>query len=1228
MSTEDEINRVVKLLALWVEEIRLSNAIDFYNINQVAENVAAKLLNLIYNYQLKNLNQEKKHFPGIDLGDKFNQIAFQVTSRKDPKKIEENLVIYVEKYRVCFPNGIRFLILNHEKPRLSPKKKEKYAKICPGFVPDRDILTDKELMVDIEKIYHEDKTKFQEIAQYLEDEFAHGGTRDCLRALLKGSKNFYDNLRGPNGRFKNLSISDLILTHTENHWFKTEAIIDSTVAGATTNRTTLVADALSLLWPQEIKHAVILGDGGMGKTVSLIQWWQQLLENKDTNSPVPVYIALNEYNQLPEGKRDNFIVSYIRKNYGYEYITLEQFEKAAGCRFYIFLLDGFNEITVEKRELLLELNRLKEQCPGIQLVMTSRYDMRGLCNWSDWNLVRLLPLTDEQVDGYLAKETQLQDHLRELVKNPMMLTLYAVTCEVQKNHKESKLCQFKEQVETPAELLWNFIEAQVAKLPERLGHDEEQIYYYKFLLKFLLPALGFEMEKVGLFDFTSEQLNDYLDIICKRFSTDDFLSTFPEFVRHVDVLPMGGCADFKDRLKRNVELKEILSNTLSMLVMEGNSFRFLHQNFRDFFAAVFVRNELEISLKKRETPWVLKERTLNFFVRRMVGELEGEHRVKPYVVDGVGWQIKINKENHLHRVVDLCRGKFGDKDLELVGYTVWNIVTIWKEVRGELSGADLSHLDLSGVLLNGVECSRFYKNQYLAASFAGARVHEKNILHQGHTSRVNSAVYSADGGKILSASYDGTIKEWDAVTGECIHTFSGHNLSVSSVVYSSDEKKILSASFDHAIKEWDTTTKECVQTLSGHTGFVYNAVYSSDGEKILSSSEDKTIKEWKTATGECVNTFKGHNSNVISAFYRNDEKKILSASWDNTIREWDAKTGECFQTLIGHAGFVISAVYSNGGKNILSVSEDKTIKEWDSTSGACIQTLSGHEDTVLSAIYSCDGKRILSASSDNTIREWNAKTGECIRILEGHKETVSSAIYRGDGKRILSASHDYTIKEWDTTTGECVQTLEGHADYVRRSIYSMDRKTILLALEDHTIQEWDATILECVRTLKGHTRPVNSALYSSDGKRILSASEDHTIKEWDATTGECIQTLKGHSCAVNKAVYFDCGKKIRSESFNLILKEWDATTGDCLKTYDNNENSSMLEYPPYPKNIKLSLSSRNKVLIPNVDIQGETRELINVSGLFIHGCSFENLEKGSQWTMEGLEILRTYRGKI
>ena len=192
-------------------------------------------------------------------------------------------------------------------------------------------------------------------------------------------------------------------------------------------------------------------------------------------------------------------------------------------------------------------------------------------------------------------------------------------------------------------------------------------------------------------------------------------------------------------------------------------------------------------------------------------------------------------------------------------------------------------------------------------------------------------------------------------------------------------------------------------------------------------------------------------------------------------------------------------------------------------------------------------------------------------------------------------------------------------------MYSSDGKKILSASDDATIKEWDTATGVCIQTLEGHDNVVDSAVYSNDGKKILSASSDHTIKEWDVATGVCVRTLKGHAAFVNSAVYSGDGKKIVSTSGQDIIRVWDTATGVCLETYDEGEPFSIPGYPPNPAKHKLKINGYI-IYAPDTAGQGEERWLINVPGLFIHGCPFENLEKGSQWTEEGLNTLKTYSG--
>jgi len=1104
-------------------------------------------------------------------------------------------------------------------------------------------------------------------------------TTGLFQVLLTGSRSFHRALTGKAGRFRMLHIEDAILPRSasdnKEKWVPQPVTFGNKEDSAPSLET--VVTMMPRLWKQECRHTVITGEGGMGKTVSLVRLWQELLEQKNfyvssvpsvakkktgiqkhSNQkllqgvqggglleksptgaclPIPVFIALHEFNHR-SGSAVDFIRSYIIRNY-LDDAPLKDgsmlnglFKKAVetpdgvNVPSVVLLLDGFNEITVEKRELLLEINRLTEQCEGLQVVMTSRSDMRSNFNWSHWNLVQLEPLDDPSIAGYLTRRgmaVPTQEVLKSLIRNPMMLTLYAASCELQEKYKTSSYCSFKERVETPAELLWNFMEAQVGNLPERLGHDQSKIYYYKFVLKYFLPALGFEMEKARLFDFNVEQMDACIDRLCMQFSQPDFLDTFPEFDEYVDCLPLGECGNHIEQRKRRSELKRILCDELHMVVKESESSRFLHQDFRDFFAAVHILNRMEVGIRKKEVPDVLKERVLDYFVRRMMGEIEGEHYSKPYICESEkSWRIYMNKENRLHKVLDLCRGQFGQE----VDYAVWNIVTIWKEVRGELTGADLTGLDLTGVGLNRVRCSRFYGEKYLAAVFDGSRVHERNLLPQGHLRLVSSAVYSRDGKKILSASEDQTIKEWDAETGMCVRTLEGHTSVVTGAVYSPDGKKILSASLDKTIKEWDAETGQCVRTLEGHTESVRSAVYSPDGTKILSASRDNTIKEWDAETGPCVRTLEGHMDTVRSAVYSRDGTRILSASEDQTIKEWDAETRACLQTLVGHTYYVTSAVYSPDGKKILSASSDKTIKEWDAETGACVQTITGHTAGVRSAVYSPDGGKILSASSDSTIKEWDAETGMCVKTTAGHTFQFDSAIYSMDRTKILSVLWDGTIEEWDAETSQCVKTFAGHTDTVTSKEYSRDEKKILSASEDQTIKEWDAETGECVRTLEGHTSVVTSAVYSPDGKKILSASYDYTIKEWDAETGVCVKTLIGHTDGVNSAVYSPDGERILSASWDHTIKEWDAETGQCLETYQKVDHPDLSEYHTGETNRKLRTYD-NKIVVQE-DSGNIIKELTTIPGLFIHGCWFQNLEKGSEWSEEGVRILNMYHGKI
>ena len=122
--------------------------------------------------------------------------------------------------------------------------------------------------------------------------------------------------------------------------------------------------------------------------------------------------------------------------------------------------------------------------------------------------------------------------------------------------------------------------------------------------------------------------------------------------------------------------------------------------------------------------------------------------------------------------------------------------------------------------------------------------HSYKLDLKGHTGRVNSASFSPDVKRLASASYDGTVKVWDATTGQESLTLKGHTSLVFSVSFSPDGKRLASASDDQTVKVWDATTGQESLTLKGHTGRVTSVSFSPDGARIASASWDYTVKLW------------------------------------------------------------------------------------------------------------------------------------------------------------------------------------------------------------------------------------------------------------------------------------------------------------------------------------------------------------------------------------------------
>ena len=431
------------------------------------------------------------------------------------------------------------------------------------------------------------------------------------------------------------------------------------------------------------------------------------------------------------------------------------------------------------------------------------------------------------------------------------------------------------------------------------------------------------------------------------------------------------------------------------------------------------------------------------------------------------------------------------------------------------------------------------------SEFASSSQCPFRLAFAGHKAAVLRTAFSPDGGRVITASADGTGRVWDAASGSTIATLSGHQGPVNTATFSPDGSRILTASDENTARLWDAASGAALAIFSGHVAPVNFAAFSPDGHHVVTASDDKTARVWDADTGRVLFTLEGHKRRTRTAMFSPDGARIVTASNDNTARLWDARTGAAVATLSGHTDWVRTAAFSLDGSRIVTASEDKTARLWNGVTGAALATLSGHAGYVVSAAFSPDGNRVVTASFDKTARLWDGKTGDTLAILSGHDGRLNSAVFAQDGQHVITASEDKTARIWDSATGVSLARLAGHGDKVWSAAFNPDGSRAVTGSADTTARLWDCTNV-LITALSGHRNTVRTAVFSPDGNGIVTASYDGTARLWDGRTGDAIMTLVGHQYRLRGAVFSPDSARVVTVSFDNTARLWNAKTGDQI----------------------------------------------------------------------------------
>jgi WD40 repeat protein len=456
-----------------------------------------------------------------------------------------------------------------------------------------------------------------------------------------------------------------------------------------------------------------------------------------------------------------------------------------------------------------------------------------------------------------------------------------------------------------------------------------------------------------------------------------------------------------------------------------------------------------------------------------------------------------------------------------------------------------------------------------------------------HEETVFTALFSPDGRRLVTASWDGRVRTWDTATGKLLGEFRhvlgefrhGHD-RLSTAAFSPDGQRIVTGSEYGSVRLWDVTGRQLAEKFYDEA--IDSAFFGPDGKPMVAASADRTVWLWDVETGERSDKPLSYPETITFLSFSPDGRRVVTRSEESPSAQlWDATTGGLIDKLPHESGLILSASFSPDSRRVITASRLGSTRLWDAEDGSLLQELPPQKGAVNSASFSPDGGLVVTASEDKAARLWDAATGKLLHELLGHKEAVNSASFSPDGRSVVTASDDKTARLWEVAPGKALgeplrrsdwdgSTAQLSPDGMRVVVtslsaswvgdvttgkllgkplprdgvdfksFSPDGQRLAIAFQDGRVQQWDLAMGKPVgKPLPLLREYIRSASLSDDGQRLVITSRG-TARLWDTMTGKPLGKPFPHEGQVTFAMLSPDGQRVMTASSDGTARLWNS----------------------------------------------------------------------------------------
>jgi len=406
---------------------------------------------------------------------------------------------------------------------------------------------------------------------------------------------------------------------------------------------------------------------------------------------------------------------------------------------------------------------------------------------------------------------------------------------------------------------------------------------------------------------------------------------------------------------------------------------------------------------------------------------------------------------------------------------------------------------------------------------------ELRALLKGHSNVVNGLAFSPDSKKLISGgSADYTAIIWDVEHGALLHRLEGHRDFIFAVGFTPDGARVVTGSFDTTLRLWSVTDGALLKEMTGHGGKVRSLAVSPKNGTIASGDDSGEIRRWDGRTGALKRVLAHQDGAVGSLRFSPDGRLLLSTCGGDECkgiqRIYDAASSKELTAYTKHGKVVTTSAFSPDGRLVATFGGDgPEIHVWDPKTGDTKAVMKGVGRTSWAVGFSADGRRIAWGNTEAQAGKNDRGPLEIAVSLPAINEPLSQP-------EILKTTEGW-IRAKATFGALSLQFPQGtdHADVLD---VLMDGKPSGISLKQRPHHGWihrcysftpeGKTVVSGGRNgvlvayrldgseigeFVGHESDVYAIAASPDGRYLVSGSSDQTVRLWNLKTRELLVTI-------------------------------------------------------------------------------------------------------------------------